>query len=425
MWHIVPASYVEQVEPFGTEDMFKIMKKVLFLFVLLVDYITAFAFDTSTNFGFNQQKTAEAYQQYVGKRFTVRPAYGQLETWDKSGFKFNESYIGKTYTISKITVKDVTLNNEPNREITVVAVGNDSKRKIKFKGYEEVSVKSSIWSGVKHWPLISWMPIVFTEPFEEYKKLHMGEIIQHDMVKDQYEVIDIFIGKGIGKDYATAEPNVKVKNMRTGETVECLYSMVKTKPFQDALQGSYKTALLKVEKPENASNRYGETKTIQDDGIDKYSYNDSIIDIVIFGTSKQFNFVLKNVSNHSLKIIWNEAAFVGLDGSSSKIMHVGTKFSEREGDQPATTIIKGAKLEDLATPTSNVYYDEGITIGYERIGNGWKKHSMFPEKYTGKEAGEIRLMLPIQVKDVVNEYTFVFKVYYTYDHPELLNAERL
>lgn len=53
-------------------------------------------------------------------------------------------------------------------------------------------------------------------------------------------------------------------------------------------------------------------------------------------------------------------------------MHVGTKFSEREGDQPATTIIKGAKIEDLATPTSNVYYDDGIKIGYSTIGNGWK-----------------------------------------------------
>lgn len=34
-------------------------------------------------------------------------------------------------------------------------------------------------------------------------------------------------------------------------------------------------------------------------------------------------------------------------------------------------------------------------------------------------------MLPIQVKDVVNEYTFVFKVYYSYDHPELLNQDQL
>lgn len=401
------------------------MKRILFLLTLLINFVTVFAFDSSTNFGFNQQKTEEAYQQYVGKCFKVRPAYGKLETWDKSGFKFNESYIGKTYAISKITVKDVTLNDKPNREISVIAVENGSKKKIKFKGYEEISIKVGIWSGVKQWPLISYMPIIFTEPFEEYKKLHLGETIQHDMVKDQYEIVDLFIGKGVGKDYATAETNVKVKNKRTGEIIECPYSMVKTTPFQNALKGSYKTALLKVEKPENASNRYGDTKVIQDDGIDKYSYNDSIIDIIIFGTPEQFNFVLKNVSNHSLKIIWNEAAFVGLDGLSSKIMHVGTKFSEREGDQPATTIIKGAKIEDLATPTSNVYYDDGVKIGYSTIGSGWRKRSMLPEKYLGKEVGEIRLMLPIQVKDVINEYTFVFKVCYKFDHPELLNAEKL
>ncbi len=401
------------------------MKKVVFLLTLMLSYITAFAFDISTNFGFNEQKSAEAYQQYVGKRFMVRPAYGQLETWNKSGFKYKESHAGKIYTISKITVKNITLNNKPNKEISVTAIENGSNKKIKFKGYEEVSVKVSVWSGVQKYPLIAYMPITFIEPFENFKKEHIGEIIRHDIVKDQYEITDIFIGKGIGEDDAIAETNVKVKNMRTGEILECPYSKIETAPFKEALKGKYKTALLKVEKPENSANRYGETKIIEDAGIDKYSYNDSIINIVIFGTSEQFNFVLKNVSNYSLKIIWNEAAFVGLDGTSSKIMHVGTKYSEREGNQPATTIIKGAKIEDLATPTSNVYYDEGISIGYSIIGNGWKTRSMLPETYIGKEAGEIRLMLPIQIKDIINEYTFVFKVYYSYDHPELLNTEKL
>ena len=37
----------------------------------------------------------------------------------------------------------------------------------------------------------------------------------------------------------------------------------------------------------------------------------------------------------------------------------------------------------------------------------------------------VRLMLPIQIRDVINEYTFIFKVYYTYDHPELLKNEKL
>lgn len=385
---------------------------------------TVFAFETNSLFGFKQQKTSEGYQQYVGKSFFVRPAYGKLETWTKSGLTYDKSYEGKTFTITKITVKDVTLNDKPNKEVTVVAVQDGAKTKIKFKGYEEVSVKVSIWSGVKQWPLIGWMPVVFTEPFNQKKQELLGKTIKHDMVKDEYEITDVFMGEDKTTD-ATAVTSVTVKNKRTGATVSCPYSKVNIAPFADALKGSYKTALAKVEKPEDATNRYGETKTIQDAGVDKFSYNDSIIDITIFGTSEEFKFVLKNISEHSLKIIWNEAVFVGLDGSTSKIMHVGTKYSQREADQPATVVIKGAKIDDLATPTANVYYDEGYKIGYSTYGNGWKTRSMLPKEYIGKEAGEIRLMLPIQIKDVVNEYTFVFRVYYTYDHPELLHAEKL
>ena len=102
-------------------------------------------------------------------------------------------------------------------------------------------------------------------------------------------------------------------------------------------------------------------------------------------------------------------------------MHTGTKYSQREADQPATVIIKNAKIEDVAVPTANIYYDEGLKIGYSTIGNGWKKRSMFPENFQGREIGVVRLMLPIQVKDVTNEYTFIFKVSYVFQHPELLN----
>lgn len=400
------------------------MRKILTLILLLCS-LTALAFDTNANFGMKQQRSAEGYQQYVGKSFFFREAYGTLETWNKSGFKYDDTYAGKIFTITKISTKDVVLNGKQNKEILIQAISSEDKSKVKFKGYEEVSIKYSIWSGVKRYPLIGWMPIVFTEPFDDFKNKHIGETITNDVVKDQYEITNCFMGKGVGDDYATSEVNVTVKNKRTGETLSCVYSKVNIAPFAETLKGSYKTALVRVEKPEDSTNRYGETKTITDEGVDKYSYTDSIIDILIYGTKEQFNFVLKNISQHSLKLIWNEAAFVGLDGTSSKVMHVGIKYSQRENDQPASTIIKGAKLDDCATPTSNVYYDNGVTIGYNTYGNGWKTRSMLPNEYKGKEAGEIKLMLPIQIKDVVNEYTFVFKVYYTYDHPELLNADKI
>lgn len=400
------------------------MKKILTFFLLFCS-LMGFAFDTNANFGMKKQSSAEGYQQYVGKSFFFRKAFGQLETWDRSGFKYNDIYAGKIFNITNISTKDVVLNGKPNKRISIKAVSNDGKSKVKFIGYEHVAVKINLRSGSDILPLIEYMPIVFIEPFNEFKNKHIGETISNDIVKDKYEITNCYLGKEEGDYDTSATVNVTVKNIRTGKTLSCAYSKVNIAPFADALKGRYKTALVRVEKPEDSTNRYGETKAITDEGVDKHSYTDSIIDILIYGTSKQFYFVLKNISQHSLKLIWNEAAFVGLDGTSSKVMHVGIKYSQRENDQPASTIIKGAKLDDCATPTSNVYYDAGKTIGYNTYGNGWETRSMLPEKYKGKDAGEVKLMLPIQIKDVVNEYTFVFKVYYTYDHPELLKADKI
>lgn len=400
------------------------IKRFSILLVLLINCMVIFANDYSNNFSFVKQKDVAAYQKYVGKSFMIRNAFGKLETWERTKFYDYKYCIGKTYTINKITVKDTKLNGKPNRKITIIAVENGSNKKIKFNTYEEPSQKINYWGNKITYPLISYMPIVFVEQLDEFKKKHVGEIIKNDLVKDKYEIVDAFIGEGVGDNYDVAEINVKVKNNRTNDIVECPYSIVNIKPFEYALQGKYTTILKKVEKPEDTSDRYSKSKTIVEDGINKYFYTDSIIDILIFGDSKNFNFILKNVSNHSLKIVWNEAAFVGLDGTSSKIMHTGIKFSERESDQPATTIIRGAKIEDLATPTSNVYYDEGIPIGNVIINNGWKIKSMFPDKFVGNSIGEVKLMLPIQIKDVINEYTFIFEVNYLYDHPELLNLNR-
>lgn len=397
------------------------MKKVFFLLVSLLISLSSLALDVSPlTYSFNEQKNPEDYQQYVGQQFFIRPAYGKLETWEKSGFKPSEETQNMTFTVTKVTVKDVELNKKPNKEIAIEAVQVDGKKKIKFKAYEEVSVKVGFWGDIKQWPLIGYMPVVFTEPFNEFVNSKIGTDISKKEVKDTYKITNVYFGKG----ESTGEVCYEVQNNRTGEKKN-VNAKNTDAAFADALKGRYKTALVRVEKPEDTSNRYGDVTTVTDAGVEKYSFTDSIINIVIMGSPEQFNFVLKNVSPNSLKLIWNEAVYVGRDGSTSKVMHAGTKYSERNGDQPASVIIRGAKIDDLACPTENVYYDEGTRIGYSTYVNGWKTKSMLPESYIGKEAGEIRLMLPIQVKDVVNEYTFVFKVYYSYDHPELLNQDQL
>lgn len=118
--------------------------------VLLFQYFHAFAFDTNGNFGFKQQDTQDGYQQYVGQTFFVRRAYGTLETWKKSGFEYDKSYYGKFFKITKITTKDVQLNDKPNREVSVTAREEGGKAKIKFKAYEEVSTKIGFWGDIKN-----------------------------------------------------------------------------------------------------------------------------------------------------------------------------------------------------------------------------------------------------------------------------------
>lgn len=92
-------------------------------------------------------------------------------------------------------------------------------------------------------------------------------------------------------------------------------------------------------------------------------------------------------------------------------MHKGVKYSEREASQPSSTILRGAVLDDVAIPTHN--------IEYSKLLKDWFVSSMYPDIQIN-ESKQVQLMLPIQIKDVVNEYVFVFEIKRVFAHPELL-----
>ena len=232
-----------------------------------------------------------------------------------------------------------------------------------------------------------------------------GKILTHPMVKTQYKIVGVkdpgVFGVGTTYNVQNVDDPNEIKTAREYD--------FKNGIFADDIAWHYHSNLVKVEKPSNPAIRYGKTTVQSENNVSKFSYVDNVIDILIFSGEKEFDFVLKNVSDNSIKVIWNEAVFVGYDGSSSKIMHVGTKYAQRDGDQPPTTIIKGAKIEDCAIPNCNV----------KLVDSDWKVISMFPFAQKS-EPIQLRLMLPIQIKDVINEYVFVFEADWSYDHPERL-----
>ncbi len=354
------------------------MKKVrlFYLFLMLCFSINLYA--TPYYFGIkkpsNDWKDGRAeYKQYLGKRVVFYEPHSPFEEY----FNLRKINFGQVYKITEID----------DDYIVVLEEGDNPKIK-------PIKIKCQALERKYGEPDLYEMPCYFIDAFNTFKENAIGRNVKMGNV--DYKVIDV-VWENPASKYEDYYPCLVLSN---GNKLR----------VDKAVDGRYYSLLSEVEKPADDSIRYGETKTITEEGITKFSYSDNVIEILIYGGYKEFDFIIKNVSDKSIKVVWNEAVFVGMDGTTSKIMHNGIKYSEREGDQPASVIIRGAKLEDMVVPTANVYYESGYF-------SGWKTRSMFPIERG--QTGKISLMLPIQIKETINEYLFIFDVIYKDDYPEL------
>jgi len=180
-------------------------------------------------------------------------------------------------------------------------------------------------------------------------------------------------------------------------------------------KGYYKLGLAEVERPADSKERYGESKIVnfEEEGKTKFSYEDEMIKIVWLPLSTQFSFILENKTEHSIRIIWDEAVYVNENGSSGRVMHAGVKYIDRNNPQPPTVIMKNARIDDLIMPTDNVYYVSGQY-------GGWRTKPLFDsnamsqeelaevtQKYINKT---VSILLPLKIEDTINEYIFKFKI---------------
>ena len=95
---------------------------------------------------------------------------------------------------------------------------------------------------------------------------------------------------------------------------------------------SYSVGLSSVESPADAKQQFGETKVVSftdEQGIDKYRYEDDFIEVIWYVSATQFNFDLKNKSGHTIKINWDDISYVDINGSAGRVMHAGVKFAEK------------------------------------------------------------------------------------------------
>jgi len=189
----------------------------------------------------------------------------------------------------------------------------------------------------------------------------------------------------------------------------------------------YSFSLSNVERPEKASQRYGQQKI---DTLSQKQYHfyfeDDLVRVLWSVSSNNISFYLQNKTEHSIKIPWDEAAFIDENGSSHRVMHSGVKYNDREQPQAPSIIARKSSIEDLAFPTDYVEWKEGS----EYTSGKWDEKSFFPDfdyhsKYSSgtypsfesfdqiakSNVGKtLQVLLPLQIEDVVNDYIFSFKV---------------
>lgn len=164
-----------------------------------------------------------------------------------------------------------------------------------------------------------------------------------------------------------------------------------------------------VESPTDAKEQFGEIKIvdIEEESNTRYRYEDDWIDItwcVLYG---KLDFQLRNKSNHTLRVNWDDISFVNIDGKAGKCVHLAEYM-----DEPYINLPRGAMIHDVLIPPDGKYYSskQGGWIVPDNRGRWFRtveELNAFLDIYVGKT---MSVMLPIYIENVRNDYMFVFLI---------------
>lgn len=176
-----------------------------------------------------------------------------------------------------------------------------------------------------------------------------------------------------------------------------------------AYQAVYDISMSEVERPLTAQERYGEYVISKNDSLQKFTYEDDMITSIFIVGDKQIAFEMTNKTDHTIKINWDEAAYIDVNGSTSKVIHSGIRYMDKAAPQAPSVIIKGAKLNDIIAPTDYIYYSEGWKSKNLLVNFGYDAEALKSASQTnvGKS---IRVLIPIVIEDVQNDYLLTFNI---------------
>jgi hypothetical protein len=208
-----------------------------------------------------------------------------------------------------------------------------------------------------------------------------------------------------------------------------------TLPRVRTISATYSSALVEVGRPGEARARWGAVARIAPGDSNRYVYEDAMVRVRIAAGDESIRFAITNKTEHAITIIWDDARFIDTDGKVSKVMHVGTKHEDREQPQAPSVIGARQTVDDAAWPNDRVWRTagHGYMVGktYHRVSPRWAHFglvspeaatveakpdvpftpdSAFVSRVRANVGKRMRLVLPLQIEGVTNEYAFWFEV---------------
>jgi len=184
-----------------------------------------------------------------------------------------------------------------------------------------------------------------------------------------------------------------------------LYTLFCFAQKSEKRKGLYSMYLFAVEQPKGFE--IGKLDTVLS------TYEDANIKIDWDYAFSQLGFTLANKSEETIRVIWDEAAFISIENETIRVFHKGIKIIDRESPQPPTLIYKGTTLSDLVAPTTYTTYVSGQYGGWRSqsliktsLYEADERSNYYREDLTGKT---IKVILPVKFGEKTEVYIFSFK----------------
>jgi hypothetical protein len=186
-----------------------------------------------------------------------------------------------------------------------------------------------------------------------------------------------------------------------------------------AITPIYDIALVKVEKSIEVKERYGKNEKITFN-----EFEDGLMKIRFVCYSSGISFSLSNKTKDTIKIIWDDCAYIDEKSGSHKVIHSGVKLISRNEPQAPSVIASNTSIEETIYPsdyiewgyrewTTNPLLPQTEHFGgsiYDNSKEIEKSVNTFKENVNKLKGKNISVLLVLKVKDVSNEYRFVFEI---------------